>query len=148
MRPDVGADGARDGRGRLPPSAAKPNPGAGTAGTPSWAEEAEKELKKIPFFVRGKARRNTERFAQERGVARITVETLYDAKATSAAETTPLRVVIVTLDSHLASAAARAQQALRADAGADAVACTPPPNGATTRPRWSAAGPTSHAATS
>ena len=26
----------------------------------SWTPEAEKELKKIPFFVRGKARRNTE----------------------------------------------------------------------------------------
>lgn len=47
----------------------------------SWSLEAEKELKKIPFFVRGKAKRNTERFAGERGVATITVETLYDAKA-------------------------------------------------------------------
>ena len=47
----------------------------------SWGMDAEKELKKIPFFVRGKARRNTERFAQERGIATITVETLYDAKA-------------------------------------------------------------------
>jgi light-independent protochlorophyllide reductase subunit B len=46
-----------------------------------WAAEAEKELHKIPFFVRGKARRNTERFANENGVATITVETLYDAKA-------------------------------------------------------------------
>ena len=46
-----------------------------------WAPEAEKELGKIPFFVRGKARRNTERFALERGVAVITVEALYDAKA-------------------------------------------------------------------
>ena len=46
-----------------------------------WAPDAEKELKKIPFFVRGKARRNTERFSMERGVAVITVETLYDAKA-------------------------------------------------------------------
>ena len=46
-----------------------------------WAPEAEKELGKIPFFVRGKARRNTERFAAERSVHRITVETLYDAKA-------------------------------------------------------------------
>jgi len=46
-----------------------------------WAPDAEKELGKIPFFVRGKARRNTERFAQERAVATITVETLYDAKA-------------------------------------------------------------------
>ncbi len=48
---------------------------------PRWAPEAEKELQKIPFFVRGKARRNTERYARERGVATITVETLYDAKA-------------------------------------------------------------------
>jgi light-independent protochlorophyllide reductase subunit B len=47
----------------------------------TWAAEAEAELKKIPFFVRGKARRNTERFANERGVALITVETLYDAKS-------------------------------------------------------------------
>ncbi|MFN0218700.1 MAG: ferredoxin:protochlorophyllide reductase (ATP-dependent) subunit B [Hyphomicrobium sp.] len=47
----------------------------------AWAPEAEKELAKIPFFVRGKARRNTERFALERGIATITVETLYDAKA-------------------------------------------------------------------
>ncbi|MFM7802524.1 MAG: nitrogenase component 1, partial [Limnohabitans sp.] len=46
-----------------------------------WAPEAEKELKKIPFFVRGKARRNTEIFARERGVSRITVETMYEAKA-------------------------------------------------------------------
>jgi len=46
-----------------------------------WSAEAEQELKKIPFFVRGKARRNTEKFAEERGLATITVETLYDAKA-------------------------------------------------------------------
>ncbi len=47
----------------------------------AWTPDAEKELNKIPFFVRGKARRNTERFATERGVAQITIETLYDAKA-------------------------------------------------------------------
>jgi light-independent protochlorophyllide reductase subunit B len=47
----------------------------------SWAAEAEKELTKIPFFVRGKARRNTERFARETGIAVITLEALYDAKA-------------------------------------------------------------------
>jgi light-independent protochlorophyllide reductase subunit B len=47
----------------------------------SWDQNAERELRKIPFFVRGKARRNTEQFAHEHGVARITVETLYDAKA-------------------------------------------------------------------
>jgi light-independent protochlorophyllide reductase subunit B len=47
----------------------------------AWANDAEKELHKVPFFVRGKARRNTERYAMEHGVAMITVETLYDAKA-------------------------------------------------------------------
>jgi light-independent protochlorophyllide reductase subunit B len=46
-----------------------------------WAPEAEKELGKIPFFVRGKARRNTEKYAQVQGLTTITVDTLYDAKA-------------------------------------------------------------------
>ena len=46
-----------------------------------WSADAERELLKIPFFVRGKARRNTERFAAERDVATITIDTLYDAKA-------------------------------------------------------------------
>jgi light-independent protochlorophyllide reductase subunit B len=53
----------------------------GAAPKSRWAPEAEKELGKIPFFVRGKARRNTERFAADRSVELITVETLYDAKA-------------------------------------------------------------------
>jgi light-independent protochlorophyllide reductase subunit B len=47
----------------------------------AWAPDAEKELRKIPFFVRGKARRNTERYAQDHSVPVITIETLYDAKA-------------------------------------------------------------------
>ena len=46
-----------------------------------WLAEAERELKKIPFFVRGKARRNTEKFAAELGLAEITMETLYEAKS-------------------------------------------------------------------
>lgn len=48
---------------------------------PSWTADAQKELQKIPFFVRGKARRNTERYAKDSGVMHITIETLYDAKA-------------------------------------------------------------------
>jgi light-independent protochlorophyllide reductase subunit B len=52
-----------------------------TDGSVVWLPDAEKELKKIPFFVRGKARRNTETYAAERGVSRISVETLYEAKA-------------------------------------------------------------------
>jgi light-independent protochlorophyllide reductase subunit B len=55
---------------------------ASAAGQPSvWGPDAERELKKIPFFVRGKAKRNTELYARERGVPVITVDTLYDAKA-------------------------------------------------------------------
>ncbi|MBM7068603.1 ferredoxin:protochlorophyllide reductase (ATP-dependent) subunit B [Actibacterium sp. 188UL27-1] len=46
-----------------------------------WLADAERELKKIPFFVRGKARRNTELFAAERGMHQISVDTLYEAKA-------------------------------------------------------------------
>jgi light-independent protochlorophyllide reductase subunit B len=56
-------------------------PAQSASNQPIWSPEAEKELGKIPFFVRGKARRNTERFAHDLGVANITVETLYDAKA-------------------------------------------------------------------
>jgi light-independent protochlorophyllide reductase subunit B len=65
------------------PSPAAPTPTAVIAKpiTIAWAEEAEAELRKIPFFVRGKARRNTETFAKDRAVQLITVETLYDAKA-------------------------------------------------------------------
>jgi light-independent protochlorophyllide reductase subunit B len=56
-------------------------PEASTATAPAWHPLAEQELRKIPFFVRGKARRNTERFATERGLGEISLDTLYDAKA-------------------------------------------------------------------
>jgi light-independent protochlorophyllide reductase subunit B len=58
-------------------------PAAAVVGSPamSWTPDGEQELKKIPFFVRGKAKRNTERYALDHGIALITVETLYDAKA-------------------------------------------------------------------
>ena len=52
-----------------------------TADNVIWLTDAEKELKKIPFFVRGKARRNTETFALERGLQEISLDTLYEAKA-------------------------------------------------------------------
>jgi len=66
------------------PKAEPPLAGAAPPSTPrhcSWHPDAERELGKIPFFVRGRARRNTERFAHERGLGLITVDTLYDAKA-------------------------------------------------------------------
>jgi light-independent protochlorophyllide reductase subunit B len=46
-----------------------------------WLADAEKELRKIPFFVRGKARRNTESFAAQKGLNEISKDTLYEAKA-------------------------------------------------------------------
>jgi light-independent protochlorophyllide reductase subunit B len=82
-----GAKAARPTAGESQPSASSSTEVGGTdtktvaAGEPVWTPEAEAELGKIPFFVRGKARRNTERFARERGIATITVETLYEAKA-------------------------------------------------------------------
>jgi len=63
------------------PAAPAQTPAAIAPGAPSWSADGERELGKIPFFVRGKARRNTESYARERGVVTITVETLYDAKA-------------------------------------------------------------------
>jgi light-independent protochlorophyllide reductase subunit B len=65
-------------------SASASDPRVATAGAgdqPIWSADAESELKKVPFFVRGKARGNTERFARERGLTAISVGTLYDAKA-------------------------------------------------------------------
>ena len=46
-----------------------------------WTVDGEEELRKIPFFVRGKVRRNAEAYAREVGCREISSETLYDAKA-------------------------------------------------------------------
>ena len=74
------ADGASAGTAPGAPRADAPA-GSDANGEPSWTAEAESELKKIPFFVRGKARRNTERFAEENSIDPITLDTLYEAKA-------------------------------------------------------------------
>ncbi|MDO9527492.1 MAG: nitrogenase component 1, partial [Gemmobacter sp.] len=73
---------ATDG-GSMPPEVARPPKVALPLETAQviWLSDAETELKKIPFFVRGKARRNTEKYAQGKGVTAISVETLYEAKA-------------------------------------------------------------------
>ena len=55
-------------------------PGEGE-GALHWTADGEAELKKIPFFVRGKVRRNTEAYARDVGCREISSETLYDAKA-------------------------------------------------------------------
>jgi light-independent protochlorophyllide reductase subunit B len=65
-------------------AAAAVQPAAAVIEIPSeiaWTSEAQAELSKIPFFVRGKARRNTEKFAADRGIALVHVETLYDARS-------------------------------------------------------------------
>ena len=66
-----------------PAQAPSPAPASAPAasGDPVWTADGEAELHKISFFVRGKVRRNTETFARERGIAQISSETLYDAKA-------------------------------------------------------------------
>ena len=75
-----------------------------------WAGDAEKELRKIPFFVRGKARRNTERFAQRpRHFRSSPSRPCTMQKPISAADRPGFRVVIVTLDNHLAGAVERAR---------------------------------------
>jgi light-independent protochlorophyllide reductase subunit B len=80
VAPEMGIGGAPAAPPLPAPAAVTPHAAAGDP-VLSWGADAEKELRKIPFFVRGKARRNTERFAAERGIATITLETLYDAKA-------------------------------------------------------------------
>jgi light-independent protochlorophyllide reductase subunit B len=46
----------------------------------NWDKEATGELAKIPGFVRGKVKRNTEKFARDRGLSAITLEVMYAAK--------------------------------------------------------------------
>ena len=72
MKVEVGSGGAEQ--------ITAPNLNLGSQ-TLAWETDAEKELNNIPFFVRGKARRNTEKYAVEQGLLSITLETLYDAKA-------------------------------------------------------------------
>ena len=51
----------------------------------TWAPDGLTELNKIPGFVRGKVKRNTERFARENGFTEITVELMYAAKEAAGA---------------------------------------------------------------
>ncbi|WP_127996350.1 ferredoxin:protochlorophyllide reductase (ATP-dependent) subunit B [Piscinibacter defluvii] len=77
-----GAAPSHLGRAALPvEQSASADPVPAVPSTTRWTTDAEHELRKIPFFVRGKARRNTERYASDRGLATITLETLYEAKA-------------------------------------------------------------------
>ncbi len=46
----------------------------------NWTREAQAELNKVPGFVRGKVKRNTEKFARDRNLSEITIEVMYAAK--------------------------------------------------------------------
>ncbi|MGC9505428.1 ferredoxin:protochlorophyllide reductase (ATP-dependent) subunit B [Baaleninema sp.] len=46
----------------------------------SWSKDGLAQLNKIPGFVRAKVKRNTEKFARDRGIDTITAEVLYAAK--------------------------------------------------------------------
>jgi len=46
----------------------------------AWEADAEKMLKRVPFFVRGRVRRNTEKYAEEQGHATITSDVLQQAR--------------------------------------------------------------------
>jgi light-independent protochlorophyllide reductase subunit B len=46
----------------------------------NWSKDGLAELNKIPGFVRGKVKRNTEKFARDRNITEITAEVLYAAK--------------------------------------------------------------------
>jgi len=46
----------------------------------NWNRDAQSELNKIPGFVRGKVKRNTEKFARDRGFSEITLDVMYAAK--------------------------------------------------------------------
>ena len=63
------------------PAAPAVSAGASIDKARCWSQEGLAELGKVPFFVRGKVRRNTETFAQTKGIELITVDTLYEAKA-------------------------------------------------------------------
>jgi light-independent protochlorophyllide reductase subunit B len=46
----------------------------------TWSPEGLLELNKIPGFVRGKVKRNTEKFARQTNIQYITVEIMFAAK--------------------------------------------------------------------
>lgn len=69
------------------PTAVAPSPApvphqqpATNGGALVWSPDGEAMLKKIPAFVRGKVRKNTEKYAQEKGYTTITADVLREAK--------------------------------------------------------------------
>lgn len=71
------ASAVTNGNGASEPAAHSPQP---AALNPTWSPDAETMLKKIPFFVRGRARGNVEKYAREHGIVTITADVLLEAK--------------------------------------------------------------------
>jgi light-independent protochlorophyllide reductase subunit B len=46
----------------------------------TWSPQGLAELQKIPGFVRGKIKRNTEKYARDNNLKEITIEVMYAAK--------------------------------------------------------------------
>ncbi len=46
-----------------------------------WEREAEEYLKKVPFFVRGRVKREIEKYLAERGLKRVTLDGVLSAKS-------------------------------------------------------------------
>jgi len=65
----------------LPSSSLQPSSLPLAEGALIWSVDGEAALRKIPFFVRGKVKTNTETFARDNALGEITEEVLYDAKA-------------------------------------------------------------------
>lgn len=82
-----------------------------------WTSEAERELRKVPFFVRGKARRGIPRPARPAGPgpSPSTRSTRPRPIMRDEMSPTPYRFVILTLDAHAAGPARRAEALLAAE---------------------------------
>ena len=46
----------------------------------AWTKEASEELNRIPGFVRGKVKRNTEKYARSQDISEISVDVMFSAK--------------------------------------------------------------------
>ena len=110
---DAGASPSR------PPDAARraePEPAPEPSAPPSGRPTPRRRSARSRSSSAARPAATPRRSPAERGLATITVDTLYDAKAHYRPLTpspTPLRVVVVTMDSHLSGAAARAEAALQ-----------------------------------
>ncbi len=78
--PSNGTFRSHDAEAVAPPEEGDPVMTASPDGEMSWTAEAEKMLGKVPFFVRKKARKNTENFARGIGEPVITAEVFRKAK--------------------------------------------------------------------